>query len=344
MTGDRSSPPRVSVVMPVRDAVTTVARAAESILAQTFASLELVAVDDGSVDGTRAQLDAMAARDARVRVVAQPPLGIVTALNRGLAEARAPLVARMDADDECHPERLADQVALLDARPDVGMVGCLAGFGGDRAVSGGYSRFVEWQNELVHAADIARERFVESPFAHPSVVFRRVLVDLHGGYRDGPFPEDYELWLRWLDAGVTMTKVPRVRLTWHDPPTRLSRTDPRYDPEAFYRVKAEWLARHLARSVAPDRRILVWGAGRPTRRRARYLTAHGTRLSGWVDIDPAKQGRELYGLPVLSPGQLPPAPEAFVLGYVASWGARAHIRSELAARGYREGPDFLMAA
>ena len=70
-------------------------------------------------------------------------------------------------------------------------------------------------------------------------MFRRELVARHGGYRAGDFPEDYELWLRWLDAGVRMAKVPRPLLTWHDSTGRLSRTDARYDPEAFFRLKAE---------------------------------------------------------------------------------------------------------
>lgn len=327
--------------MPVRNGAATVARAVESVRAQTLTDWELVIVDDGSTDAT----DQVLARftDGRIRTLRRPARGIVAALNEGVAAARAPLVARMDADDECHPERLARQVAALEADPALGLIGCRTGFGGDVASAGGYSRFVEWQNALTDARDLARERFVESPFAHPSVMFRRELVDRHGGYRDGDFPEDYELWLRWWDEGVVMSKLPEALLTWNDPPTRLSRTDPRYDPEAFYRVKAAYLARHLSRTIA-NRRVLVWGAGRPTRRRARYLTEHGATLAAWIDVDPAKQGRELYGLPVLSPGQVPPPADAFVLGYVATWGARAHIRSELAARGYREGPDFLMAA
>lgn len=330
----------VSVVMPVRDALATVARAVESIRAQTLADWELVAVDDGSTDGAREALRALARAERRLRLIEQEPRGIVAALNAGLAAARAPLIARMDADDEALPERLAAQVAFLDARPELGLAGSLVRFGGALETAGGYARHVDWQNQLVEPAAIARERFIESPFAHPSVAFRRELVARHGGYAEGPFPEDYELWLRWMDAGVAMGKVPRELLVWHDPPGRLSRTDPRYDAEAFYRVKARW----LARCVDAARPLLVWGAGRPTRRRARHLTAHGVRIAGWVDIDPAKCGRTFDGVRVLAPDELPPPQRAFVLGYVASWGAREHIRAQLAARGYREGIDFLMAA
>lgn len=326
--------------MPVRDAAGTLERALASVLAQTFADFELVIVDDGSTDGTGEVLARAARSDARVRVLSTPPRGIVPALNEGLAAARGELIARMDADDESHPERLSEQVSFLDRYPEHGLVATRVTFGGDRARAAGYLRHVDWQNALVDEADIRRERFIESPFAHPSVMFRRSLVLEHGGYRDGPFPEDYELWLRWMGEGVRMIKLERALLTWHDLPGRLSRTDPRYDPEAFYRVKARW----LAKVIPAGRALHVWGAGRPTRRRARYLLKHGARIAAWVDIDPAKHGKTYNGVPVIAPDVLPEPELAFVLGYVSSWGAREHIRGELARRHYVEGRDFLMAA
>ena len=103
-----------------------------------------------------------------------------------------------------------------------------------------------WTNGLLTHEEIALARFVESPLAHPSVMFRRSLVERWGGYAEGAFPEDYELWLRWLDAGVRMEKLADPLLIWNDSPTRLSRRDPRYAAEAFYRVKARYLARWLA--------------------------------------------------------------------------------------------------
>src|SRR5262245_50060119 len=111
--------------MPVRDAGATLGEAMDSLLAQTFRDFEIVAVDDGSTDDSRARLEAYAARDARVRVLAGPAQGLVAALERGRAACRAPLIARMDADDVAAPERLARQVALLEARPELGLVATL---------------------------------------------------------------------------------------------------------------------------------------------------------------------------------------------------------------------------
>lgn len=359
--------PLVSIVLPVRDAATTLARAVASVRAQTLPDWELILVDDGSTDGTAETVTALAREEPRVRPLRRVASGLVPALNAGLAAARGKYVARMDADDEAHPERLAAQVAFLEApaQSRIGLAGCLVEFGGDPGARRGYALHVDWINSLVTAEAIALNRFVESPLAHPSVMFRRELIDRHGGYRAGDFPEDYELWLRWMDAGVRMAKVPRVLLRWNDPPGRLSRTDARYAAEAFFRIKAGWLARWLAaegitpasadvaglaanraRAASPSRRVLVWGAGRPTRKRAAQLEGHGVRIAGYVDVDPKKATRALggRGVPVLTPADLPAPEDVFVLGYVSSRGARDLIRAELRRRGHVEGRDFLMCA
>ncbi|MES2695025.1 MAG: glycosyltransferase family 2 protein, partial [Verrucomicrobiota bacterium] len=274
--------PLISVVLPVRDGAQVVTRAVESICGQTLRDWELVVVDDGSRDGTAEMLARLAQRDPRVRVVTQGREGIVAALNAGIAVARGELIARMDADDVAMPERLAAQAEFLRENRDVGVVSCLVEFGGDRAASAGYALHVDWINSLVTPEEIMRNRFVEAPLAHPSAMFRRDLVARLGGYRAGDFPEDYELWLRWMEAGVRIAKVPRELLRWNDGAERISRTDTRYGAEAFFRVKAEWLARELQR-IAVGREIWVWGAGRPTRKRAAHLENYGITISGYID-------------------------------------------------------------
>lgn len=336
--------PDVSIILPVRNAAATLSRALGSVRSQRWPDWELIAVDDGSDDTTPELLRAAAGEDDRIRVLAPGRVGLVAALNLGLQAARGECIARMDADDEMHPDRLVRQAEWLRHDPALGLVGCLVAFGGDRAAQAGYAAHVDWMNALVTPEAIALNRFVESPLAHPSVMFRRELVARHGGYRAGDFPEDYELWLRWLDAGVRMAKVPEVLLTWHDDDARLSRTDARYGPEAFFRLKAAWIVRWLRREVNPARKIFVWGAGRPTRQRAAHLQTHGVALAGYVDIDPRKIGQSVHGLPVIAPEALPDADEAFVLSYVANRGARDWIRAELQRQSRREGRDFLLCA
>lgn len=341
-----STTPAVTVLLPVFNALGTLPRAVESVRRQTFTDWELVAVDDGSSDGSGEWLQRAAREEPHLRVVRRPHEGLVAALNTGLSIAASPWIARLDADDECTPTRLEEQLRFAALNPDLGVVGSLVEYAGDREANAGYAHHVDWLNTVVTAEEIGIARFIESPFAHPSVMFRRELADRHGGYRDGPFPEDYELWLRWLEAGVPMAKVPRPLLRWHDPPGRLSRIDDRYSPEAFYRLKAAYLARWLRQALmsSGERQVLVWGAGRVTRRRVSILQAEGVRISAFIDIDSRKQGTQRDGRIVLAPEEIPGPDRALVLGYVAKRGAREAQREFLIGRGFQEGRDFLFAA
>ncbi len=330
--------------MPVYNGASGLEAALRSVLDQAFVDFEAVVVDDGSTDETPQVLRRFQKSDARIRPLLRPHQGIAAALNAGLQAARGSLIARMDDDDVCAPERFAEQVAWLAEHPDLGLVGSLVEFGGDRELHRGYALYVDWLNSLVEPAEIALNRFVESPFAHPSVVFRRSLVDRFGGYREGDFPEDYELWLRWLDGGVRMGKCRRPLLRWNDPPTRLSRTDARYRPRAFFRCKAEYLARWLRTHNPRHPEVAIWGAGRETRKRIEPLAEFGVRIQAYVEIDPKKIGQVVHGRPVLDGRQALDPEQHFVVACVGSRGAREDIRRRLRQAGFREGRHFVCAA
>ena len=183
--------PRVSVVMPAYNAEATIRRAIDSVLAQTMGDLELIAVDDGSEDGTAAVVEAVG--DPRVRVLRCPHRGVPPTLNAGIAEARAPIVAIQDADDVSTPDRLERQLAFLSERPDVAVVG---------------SRMPEFDAEGRKLTDRAPfepgdahhvlMRF--NPISNSSATFRREVVVALGGY-DARYAcaHEYDLWLRVSD-------------------------------------------------------------------------------------------------------------------------------------------------
>jgi len=346
--------PAVSVVLPVFNAAASLPAAMDSLLAQTVGDFEVVAVDDGSSDGSGDILRGFAERDERVSVFssgdrpARPGNAaapcLVAALNQGIAEVRGEFIARMDGDDVCHPERLERQAAFLRVNPDVGVVGCRVAFGGDAKAGAGYLRHVDFVNSLVSQEEISLSRFRESPFAHPSVMFRRGLVEKFGGYQEGNFPEDYELWLRWMERGVKMAKVPETLLTWNDPPGRLSRVHSNYSVEHFYAMKAAYLARWLAAHNRHHPRIVVVGAGRITRRRVDFLRRAGVEIGAYADIDRAKAGRVVDGSPVIHHDDIPPPGSCFVVPFVGKVGAAEFIRAMLEARGFVRGRDFIEAA
>ncbi len=328
----------VSVLLPVRDAAATIGACLDSIAAQTLEHFEVVAIDDHCSDGTRTLLDRAACGDSRIRVIDNKGDGLVDALNTGLELARSEFVARMDADDLMKPQRLARQLAVMRAQPDIVVLGCrVEQF---PVMTDGAREYLRWQNGCCTAAQIRADIFVEAPFAHPSVMMRRVPVLDSGGYRGGDFPEDYELWLRLAQRGHRMEKLPETLLSWRDTPTRLSRTDRRYRRSAFDRLRADYLARD-ARFARHARRFVICGAGRRTRQRCQELLRLGFEPSAWVDIDPRKIGNRLDGVPVVAPSWLK-ANRLFALGYVAAHGAREKLAAQLTGYGYVRGEDFLL--
>jgi len=334
----RNGAPPLSVVLPFANAAATLREAIDSLRAQTFADFECLLVANGSTDDSCALAQAVAADDARFRVVrCDGPF--VGALNHGVATTRAPLIARMDADDRAYPQRFALQVEALAAEPSLSLSGCLVRCFGDRPLPGGMRRYEAWLNALCEPDEIRAALFVESPLAHPSVVFRRAAFDSAGGYRDDGGPEDYDLWMRMLLAGGRARKVPRVLLEWRDSPSRLTRSDPRYAKARFFATKL----RHFPTVVGRERPLQIWGSGVTARRWARALRARGYEVRRFVDFIDKRHGSVVQGIPVEPISQLQ-AEDGFILAAVGVTGAREYIADHLATRGMRAGEHYLAVA
>lgn len=203
--------PGVSVVMMVYNARPFVEEAVRSILGQTFTDFELIIVDDGSTDGSGAILDGLAAQDARIRLVHQPNAGLKEAANRGFSMARAPLIARMDADDVSLPTRFAEQVAWMNDHPDCAVVGTrIMSIDPDGVPF--EEQFLLTTHEQIDGANIAGRCAI----AHPSAMVRRSFLDVNPPYRVYPF-EDLDLWLRMGERG-RLANLDRVLLKYrhHD--------------------------------------------------------------------------------------------------------------------------------
>jgi glycosyltransferase involved in cell wall biosynthesis len=327
--------------MPCYNAADTIDETLDSLSSQTYPDYEVVCVDDGSTDATLRILRERARRDDRFRVLPIPHAGIIPALNQGLEACRGNYVARMDADDRTHPERLARQAKHLDTNPEVSLVSCLVEGFPPEQVRQGFQVYLDWLNALVTNEDIRREIFIESPVVHPSVMFRRkVVVDL-GGYQERGWAEDYDLWLRMYLAGERFEKLPQVLLAWREHPKRLTRTDSRYSLENFLRAKAHYLS--LGPLAGRDA-VIVWGAGMGGRRLSKHLQRQNTPLVAFIDIDPRKIGRTRRGLPILPPEELPAwwgrYEHPVLLAAVGARGARRLIRQRLNSFGLREGEDW----
>jgi hypothetical protein len=332
----------ISVLLPFRNAGATIDAALASLLDGAPHMLEVLAVDDGSVDGGAERVRAWAQRDDRVRLVPTARSGLVGALCTGVTEARGALIARMDADDISHPGRLARQREVLVARPELGLLASqVAATADDGPIGEGLARYVAWQNGLIAPSDHRRELFVESPVCHPSVMMRREALEAAGGYRESSGPEDYDLWLRLDAAGWAMAKLPEVLLTWRQHAGQATFTHPRYALERFRETKAPHLARRVAESGRA--RSVVWGAGATGRKLARQLERHGFEAQAFIDIDPQKIGGMARGAPICAVAALDARTDAVVVA-VGARGARDLIRPELDRRGFIEGESYWFAS
>jgi cellulose synthase/poly-beta-1,6-N-acetylglucosamine synthase-like glycosyltransferase len=239
--------PAVSVVLSVRNGGPDLSKALGTILDQSFSDFELIAINNGSTDGTREFLDQIA--DPRVRVYHQDDKGLAAALNRGISLARGRYIARQDHDDWALPTRIAQQVAFLDANPDHALVGTRA------EVWIGDSPTGRFHDHPTEDADLRFALLFNNYFVHSSVMMRKAALDEVGVYstdRSRQPPEDYELWSR-IARRFRVANLPERLTIYREVPTSMSREG--IDPfkEKLVLISAENMAAASTGSPKPQR-------------------------------------------------------------------------------------------
>lgn len=188
--------PGISILIPVLNGARFIGGALESLSVQSFRNFEIVAVDNGSTDGTAAILADWAGREPRLRVATMERPGLATALNRAAGLARAPLLARLDADDVAFPERLERQMAAMADRPGLVLLGSSAVLIDASGRSIGDIRPPHLDRDIRRLQQTSAALIASTTILRADV-FRRV-----GGYREGlNVSEDFDLWLRMSEAG-----------------------------------------------------------------------------------------------------------------------------------------------
>jgi len=327
----------ISVLIPLYNDAPTLARALRSVQRQTVTDWECVVADDGSTDEGPAVAARFSAADPRFRLLCLPHRGIVAALNDGVDACRGHYVARMDADDVCHPERLAAQRDAMERHPEVALASCLLRKYPCADLRVGMQRYEGWLNSVITPEEHARDIYVESPLAHPTAFLRRETLEALGGYHDPPWPEDYDLWLRIHQSGGRIAKVPRFLFFWQERSGRLSRVSERYGPDAFRRCKVSYLMMGPLRGHVE---VIVWGAGSNGKPMACALVEAGLRIRAFVDIDPRKVGQRIGDAPVVGPADVPSMRGVPILAAVGKDGAREEVRAALRSLNFTEGRDF----
>ncbi len=334
--------PDVSVLMPVRDAARTLGVALRSVLRSRGVAFEVVCVDHRSHDDTPSILRRFA---PRVRVVDGGSADTVAQAHElGRAACRAPFIARMDADDVMHPDRLRADVDALRAKPSLAAVACRGRVIPKGKARPGLRAYVAWQNACLTPDDHAREIWIEQPLLQPATTFRASTLHDLGGWHDvdGGGPEDYDLFLRMAIARVDVEKRADVHHSWrqHDA------TSTRWDRDVLAHMKARAL---VARFELRERDVVIAGAGKEGARIARALAVHALHASAFLDVSPKRIGRLRHGVPVLDARELPSLRarvdvRTFVVAAIGTSGARGVVRAQLASAGYVELVDCVVVA
>jgi len=200
--------PTISVVMPAYNAAPYLREAIASIVGQTERDFELILINDGSTDATHAIAQEFCAADPRIRYFTQDNCGLVATLNRGLELCRGEFIARMDADDIALPQRFEKQLALLRRKPDLVICGTAAILFGD----------VNGKSRKPTSDRSCRSWQLLGPaFVHPTVMFRRSVVDRGIRYRsEFLHAEDYEFWFQLAAlGGMENIREPLLRYRFH---------------------------------------------------------------------------------------------------------------------------------
>ena len=323
----------VSVIIPFFNAP-TIQNAIESILSQTYQNFELILVDNNSSDDSL-KIAQEYANHVKISLANEPRQGVVFAMDKGIGISKGSFIMRMDADDVSFPDRIEKQLNTFRERPGLSVVSGLVIYEGADE-NKGFRVYVDWLNSILSSEQIRLNQFVEFPMANPSLMFRKEVFEKYGMFEEGDFPEDYEFFLRLQMNGVKMGKVNHSVLKWIDSESRFTRTDPRYSAEAFFKIKATYLAQWLQRNNAHYPKVLIWGAGRLSRKRSSYLSNYGIEIEGYIDVTKKTD--------IIHYENIPSKESCFIVSYVSNRGARDEIRSFLVSRGFDEGIQFILAS
>lgn len=245
MSGDGA---KLSVVMPVHNAMPFLDEAVASIVGQSHGDFEFVIGDDGSSDGSSELLQAWAARDSRIRLLRREQgSGPAGSANWVVQAARGALIARMDADDISHPERLERELRVLEERPDAVMAACLSlGIDGSGKVVKGRER------HLLTGSGLG------APFSHGSILFRRAAFDAIGGYRaECQFWEDLDFFARMATVGpILILPDALYRYRFSSTSTRLTSRDKEVERGIAFMLRCsdEYNASHSYEALLAERR------------------------------------------------------------------------------------------
>jgi len=315
-----------------------------SILAQTHEDFELLLVLPKDVRNTHPTL-ALLPQDSRIQFLNREDSGIVSALNTGIKAARGNWLARMDADDISHPERLSLQLDHLTRNETVDFSSTTVEiFSQDQPLAQGNRQYQQWLNETCSHDSITASLYIECPCPHPTWLFKRKVIDAIGGYRNTEWAEDYDFVLRAAQAGLRFGKPDSnhgALLSWRTHNSNLTRTDSRYKKINFIKAKAWALSCGLLR----NRPAVIIGTGKNAKHMYDALNFYKVDVNFFVDLERTGKKNSLRNTPVISYSDIQKRHhgDALLVSVVTRYGARQQLRQWLDENKFIEQTHYIFA-
>lgn len=329
--------PAISILLPFHKEEKWLEEAIRSLLTQTFPHWELLLLAHHATPAALGIARQCCLLDERIQLIPVAGEHLADALNQGITKARGAYLARMDADDISHPDRLKEQWQIMESHPEIGVVSCRTAPHPREKTGEGFLQYMAWQNAIITPEDHLLNRFVESPLAHPTVMFRTNLVNACGNYpTEGP--EDYAFWLRLMQQKVNFYKLPHPLLVWRDHPGRLSRTGINYRQEAFEKVRIHYALQVLG-AEASGRKLVLCGAGNKAWKKKSKWEQAGIRFDGFSDLIARKRP-----LPYFAPESIGNDRNCYYISLLQGRGKSDEMTAFFTARGLRPEKDFLVAS
>ena len=276
--------------MPVKNAGTYLKPCLDSILAQTYSEWELVAVNDGSTDGSETVLEEYAREHDNINVVNSDGAGIVPALQMAYKLSKGGMIHRMDADD-LMPANKLELMAEAIAEGSV-VTGKVSYFCDEREVGEGFQKYTSWLNGLMGSGSFWRDIYKECPLPSSAWLMHRSDFELVGGFDSDLMPEDYDLAFRILKHKLKVIRLNELVHHWRDSETRTSRNEEQYFPIAYLPLKVHYFIElHKDESIG----LVLWGAGKKGKLVAKELLERKIVFT-WVTNNEKKIGKDIYGV------------------------------------------------
>jgi len=282
---------KVSIIIPFKNTANFLPECLDSIVNQTHANWEVLAVNDHSTDESFELLSDYSKKDGRIKVFQNKGTGIIPALQTAYAQSNGSFVTRMDSDDIMKPNRLEVMVnALKENGTGHVAVGQVKYFS-ERGISNGYERYEKWLNQLTSTGNNYDEIYKECVIPSPCWMVHREDFDKCNGFRPNRYPEDYDLTFRFYEHGFKIIPCDQVLHLWRDYATRTSRTHEHYAQNYFLDIKLHYFLRLNYDATRP---LVVWGAGFKGKKIAKGLKKRGLDFV-WLCDNPKKIGKKIYG-------------------------------------------------